>query len=378
MAACGVNAARWLWILLLSVSALLGLIFSQLSDSLTLLLDSFHCLPVLFELAMPPLADWLARRPAPSSHTFAWERLAPVGVLVADVLSLSLCCSVSVAAMARLLAPHPFHRPVLPIAAGTAGIFLNLGVHLWLRSVGNGRNSSPRPDSGQDQPDTSAENPQPKDKDVTGCRREAEAIRGTADRGAHGKRAAVTSGWEILVCLTGVAQSVLNSVLALVVGLLHSLPVPTTGSWHRDSLPYLDPGFSLLTAVVLVTAVAPRLKVSVLLLLECVPAQLDLRRLSDRLTAVSGVVAVHELHVWRLSARRVVASAHVQCRSLAGFARLAGDLRRVFDSEGIHSVTLQPEVINPAVAGGNPTTSCQLACGPDCATKLCCDWPEGA
>ncbi|XP_038642005.1 zinc transporter 1-like, partial [Scyliorhinus canicula] len=201
------------------------------------------------------------------------------------------------------------------------------------------------------------------------------AARDTADRDAQGKRVPVTGWWRILSCLVGIAQSVLNSVLALVVGFLHSLPAAPAGSWHADCLPYLDPGLSLLTALALVTSVAPRLKVSVLLLLECVPEQVDLRGLTERLAAVSGVVAVHELHVWRLSSRRVLASAHVQCRSLAGFARVSGDLRRVFDSEGIHSATIQPEYISPA---GGSVKVCQLACGPQCAKKLCCDWPKGA
>ncbi|XP_072346156.1 proton-coupled zinc antiporter SLC30A1-like [Scyliorhinus torazame] len=369
MAVCGVSPNRLVWMGLLFLFGLLELVFSQLADSLTLLLDSFHSLWVLLDLAMPVLAECLARRPVPSAHTFAWERLVAVGCLVADVLLLSLCCSVSVAAVSRLLSPHPFHRPTLPIAAGAGGIVVNLGLHLWLRSIGGGWSSSPSLGSGQDLRDSPGEHPRPKDKSADSTRWENDpaAARDTADRGAQGKR--------ILSCLVGVGQSVLSSVLALAVGFLHSFPAAPAGSWHKDCLPYLDPGLSLLTALALVIGVAPRLKVSVLLLLECVPEQVDLRRLTERLAAVSGVVAVHELHVWRLSSRRVLASAHVQCRSLVGFARVSGDLRRVFDSEGIHSATVQPEFISPAGIGSKV---CQLACGPQCAKKLCCEWPKGA
>ncbi|XP_067875300.1 proton-coupled zinc antiporter SLC30A1-like [Heterodontus francisci] len=446
---------------LVSLFGLVELIFSQLSDSLALLLDSFHSLSVLLDLAMPVLAEWLGRRPIPSSHTFAWERLAPVGSLMADVLSLSLCCSVSVAAMARFLNPHPFHRPPLPIAAGTAGIFLNLGVHLWLRSTGSGWSYGPCPESRQCHLDTTGGYQCPKDKgrDATdglsveeqlaeavvadplgtsfdgagprwrlardaehvlilsnpclglpseeghcsspflhpvdlGIRRQLEegsysadstgqgsepAVAGhTRDREPCSKRVSLTGWMEIFIFPVGLTQSVLSSAVALVVGLFHSFPAQT-GSWHRDCLPYLDPGLSLLTVLALVAGAAPRLKASVLLLLECVPAQVDLRRLTDRLTSVRGVIAVHELHVWRLSMRRVLASAHVQCRSPRGFARVAEDLRRVLGSEGVHSATLQPEFVGPAGGGGSKgMTRCQLACGPHCAKRLCCDWPKGA
>ncbi|XP_078389236.1 proton-coupled zinc antiporter SLC30A1-like [Cetorhinus maximus] len=375
MAGCGVSSARWVWIVLVSLFGLLELIFSQLSDSLTLLLDSFHSLSVLLALATPVLAEWLGRRPVPSSHTFGWERLALVGALVADVLSLSLCCSVSVSATARFLSPHPFHRPSLPVAVGAAGIFLNLGVRLWLRSTGSGWSHGPSPDCRQGQLDTTGERQHPKVKgaDVTGWGSDLAAARGPGGRGAHGERVSASGCWETLTCFVGVAQSVLSSAVALVVGLLHRFPGVPPGSWHRGSLPYLDPGLSLLTALALATAAAPRLKGSVLLLLECVPPEVDLRRLTRRLAGVTGVFGVHELHIWRLSARRVLASAHVRCRSLASFTRVAEDLRRVFGSEGLHSVTVQLELISPTDRG-----FCQLACGPLCTKKLCCDWPEGA
>ncbi|XP_041035157.1 zinc transporter 1-like [Carcharodon carcharias] len=371
MAGCRVGSARWVWIVLVSLFGLLELIFSQLSDSLTLLLDSFHSLSVLLALAMPVLAEWLSRRPIPSSHTFGWERLAPVGTLLADVLSLSLCCSVSVAAMARFLSPHPLHRSSLPIAVGAGGIFLNLGVRLWLRSTGSG----PSPDSTQGQLDTTGgcQHPKVKGADFTGWGSDLAAARSPGGRGAHGKRVSATGCWEILTCFVSIAQSVLSSAVALVVGFLHRFPAVPPGRWHRGCLPYLDPGLSLLTALALVSAAAPRLKGSVLLLLECVPGEVDLRRLTHRLADVKGVFAVHELHVWRLSARRVLASAHVQCRSLSSLTRVDEDLRRVFGSEGIHSVTVQLELISPTDRG-----VCQLVCGPPCAKKLCCDWPGGA
>lgn len=59
---------------------------------------------------------------------------------------------------------------------------------------------------------------------------------------------------------------------------------------------------------------------------------------------ISGVLSVHDLHVWTLSGSRTALSAHVVVRSLGEWDRMLGDLQlRLHQAFDIDHVTLQPE-----------------------------------
>lgn len=60
---------------------------------------------------------------------------------------------------------------------------------------------------------------------------------------------------------------------------------------------------------------------------------------------VDGVLAVHEFHVWQLAGDRIIASAHIRCRNLSEYMKIAEQVKEFFHNEGIHSTTIQPEFI---------------------------------
>lgn len=61
---------------------------------------------------------------------------------------------------------------------------------------------------------------------------------------------------------------------------------------------------------------------------------------------VDGVLAVHEFHVWQLAGDRIIASAHIRCRNLSEYMKIAEQVKEFFHNEGIHSTTIQPEFID--------------------------------
>ena len=114
---------------------------------------------------------------------------------------------------------------------------------------------------------------------------------------------------------------------------------------------------------------------------------------------ITGVESVHELHIWRLDQRKSVASAHivVDDRTLEGFADKAKIIMECLHAYGVHSATLQPEVLvsSPVTMSDSgpesPITSidanhrtfssrqqrggernCQLICGSLCDGLRCC------
>lgn len=65
---------------------------------------------------------------------------------------------------------------------------------------------------------------------------------------------------------------------------------------------------------------------------------------------VTGVLSVHELHVWQLSESKIVASVHVMASRKVDFMPIAANVRKALHHHGIHSSTIQPEYYHPAVS----------------------------
>ena len=91
------------------------------------------------------------------------------------------------------------------------------------------------------------------------------------------------------------------------------------------------------------------------ILLEGVPAGLDLAEVKRVILGVSGVSGVHDLHVWSVSSTDAVLSAHVQLADtqLSGATRV-GDLVKetLVASFGIHHATLELECLGRECADG--------------------------
>ena len=65
------------------------------------------------------------------------------------------------------------------------------------------------------------------------------------------------------------------------------------------------------------------------------------------LESIPGVKGVHELHVWRLDQKKAIASAHVVVseENLGAFMEKAQTFSECLHAYGIHSATLQPELV---------------------------------
>lgn len=135
--------------------------------------------------------------------------------------------------------------------------------------------------------------------------------------------------------LIHVMGDLLGSVAALASGVVISL----TG-W----LP-IDPILSLFISVLILVSSIRLLGQALHVVLEGVPAELDLPQIGESMTAVSGVDSIHDLHVWTVSSDTVALSAHVGIASMSAWpeilARLQQHLRERY---GIDHATLQPEL----------------------------------
>ena len=104
---------------------------------------------------------------------------------------------------------------------------------------------------------------------------------------------------------------------------------------------------SIVIAVVIAVRAAQLLGATTNVLLESTPADVDPAVVAASIAAVTGVEAVHDLHVWSLSSEYRALSAHIVLDgqpSLADAQRTADAVKQMLASEfGIAHATLEPE-----------------------------------
>jgi cobalt-zinc-cadmium efflux system protein len=133
--------------------------------------------------------------------------------------------------------------------------------------------------------------------------------------------------------LVHVLGDLLGSVAALVAGAV----VAATG-WMP-----IDPLLSLFVAVLILRSTLLLLKQSISVLMEGVPAHLSYEDIGRALTRLSGVTAVHDLHVWQMDSERPALSAHLLIADPAAWPETLAAAQRLLSQRfGIDHVTLQP------------------------------------
>ncbi|MBW4433570.1 MAG: cation diffusion facilitator family transporter [Pelatocladus maniniholoensis HA4357-MV3] len=122
---------------------------------------------------------------------------------------------------------------------------------------------------------------------------------------------------------------------------------------------WFDPVISLIIVVVILVGTWKLLSQSLDLVLDAVPQGIDLSAVRTYLAELSGVVAVHDLHIWAMSTTESALTAHlVMLTGNPGDAFLSRIRMDLHDKFGIEHTTIQIETGNFLLP---------------CAQKNCCD-----
>lgn len=121
---------------------------------------------------------------------------------------------------------------------------------------------------------------------------------------------------------------------------------------------WIDPLVSLVIAAIILVSTWGLLKESMNLALQAVPAGIDTEMVSDYLSRLPGVAAVHDLHIWAISTTETALTAHLVKPDPADDDLLITQASRgLFENFGIDHVTLQWERSEAFV-------QCGAACNP--------------
>jgi len=148
----------------------------------------------------------------------------------------------------------------------------------------------------------------------------------------------VLEGGELSMNLRASLLHVLGDVLGSAAALGAGAIIYFTG-WLAA-----DPLLSLFIGVLILLSSLKLLGDATQVLLEGVPAGMDLAGIGHSMAAVEGVGSVHDLHVWSVSSGEVALSAHVVIEQMGQWeAVYRGLCDHLHDSYGIGHITLQPE-----------------------------------
>ena len=136
----------------------------------------------------------------------------------------------------------------------------------------------------------------------------------------------------------GAYLHVLGDLLGSVGAIIAAVVILTTG-WSAA-----DPIISILVAALIVWSGWKLLKESVDVLLESVPAHIDMVEVQRAIDEIPGVDNVHDLHVWTVTSGFLAMSGHAIVDQPAEHTRILAEIHnRMADRFGIRHVTFQLE-----------------------------------
>ncbi|KAJ8922681.1 hypothetical protein NQ315_007713, partial [Exocentrus adspersus] len=347
------------------------IVVGYITNSMALVADSFHMLSDVAALVVAFLSVKMSPKKW-SKNTFGWARAEVLGALVNAVFLVAICFSITVEACKRFIETEEIHQPELLLTVGGAGLLVNLIGLLLFHEHGSSH--------GHSHGGLSHSRNRLTQLAVTDDNENDETYPSPPPQQETGK-ALTQSHSAGQMNMRGVFLHVLSDALGSVIVMISAL-VFWLSDWKYKF--YIDPALSIILVLLILHSVWPLLRDSALILLQTVPTHIQVDAIQNKLLAkVDGVLAVHEFHVWQLAGDRIIASAHIKCRNLSEYMKIAEKVKEFFHNEGIHSTTIQPEFIDyvdiPTTSKEDQTTEdCVLDCpktsndSVNCVKNTCC------
>lgn len=146
--------------------------------------------------------------------------------------------------------------------------------------------------------------------------------------GSHAKNLNIRGAWlHVLSDLLGSVAAIIGAILVW------------TLNWH-----WADPAASIIIALLVLYAAWRLLAEAVSVLMESVPAGIDVDKVRDAIIQTPGVASQHDLHIWSITSGRVCLSVHVTAVPEQGRADILRNLQAMLRTKfDIRHTTIQIE-----------------------------------
>lgn len=107
----------------------------------------------------------------------------------------------------------------------------------------------------------------------------------------------------------------------------------------------IDPVLSIFVGILLIISSIRLWRESTIVLMEGVPAHLDIQKVAQTIMCFNGIRAMHDIHIWTLSSGIIVLSAHVNITDITSWDNILLGLKSVLKQQyQIDHITIQPEI----------------------------------
>ncbi|CDH60091.1 zinc transporter 2-like [Lichtheimia corymbifera JMRC:FSU:9682] len=309
MTACANGAAKnvqearstkrklWFAVSLACMFFVTELVAGYFANSLALMSDAFHLLSDVASFFVALIAIYLAERPPTKRHTYGFHRAEVIAAVISVITIWVLTAFLVHEAIQRVLYPQEINAPLMCVTAA-----IGVGVNVILAIVLGGHHHHHHHHDEEDH------------------------------NGHH---------HDENINLRAAALHVLGDLLASVGVLISSVVL-----LFKPTFTIVDPICTFVFALIVLYTTFHLITDSVGVLMEGAPGHLKPEAIIKSLTAIPGVIAVHDLHVWTLSPGKTSLTAHILVEKDAQTQYddvLYKSQRVVCDEFGVHHSTLQIE-----------------------------------
>ncbi|XP_029920275.1 zinc transporter 8 [Myripristis murdjan] len=301
------------------------------AGSLAVMTDAAHLLVDLTSFIISLCSLWLSSRPATHKLSYGWHRAEILGALL-SVFTIWLVTGVLVyLAIERLISDnYTIEGTVMLITSGCA-VLANIIMALTLHQSGHGHSHgglsshghghSPKKENGHSQ---TSNNTHTHDENGDVEQRGAE----------HGVRFQQANA-SVRAAFVHVVGDLLQSLSVLVSAVI---------IFFKPEYKMADPICTFLFSIFVLGTTLTIMRDILIVLMEGTPAGVKYSEVRQRLLAVKGVTAVHNLHIWALTMNQAVLSAHVAIDDSVDAQSVLREMTQAcFSSYNFHSVTIQME-----------------------------------
>lgn len=364
------------------------LVVGNITRSVALVADSFHMLSDVISLVIGMIAVRIVKRRS-DFNTYGWVRAEVVGANVNTVFLLALCLTIIFDAVRRFIEPEPIENVNLLLIVGSIGLGINIiGLFLFRGFHGHTHGGHSEPKSATLNPTNEQANRGKKfqrhskralEEVIADCVKQVDEQSGVVIdmKETTTKKPSMNMHGVFLHVLADALGSVVVIISALIIKF-----VPRDPDNLKHWTVYIDPILSVIIVIIITISTIPLFRDTTSILLQTIPKHLQIHRIkSELLSAVPEIDSIHELHIWRLTNEKIIASAHLHRQTLDNYMPVADQVKEFFHSLGIHSVTMQYECEEEAPSHLSHRTEsesklagdCLLRCENDaCDTQTCC------
>ena len=118
---------------------------------------------------------------------------------------------------------------------------------------------------------------------------------------------------------------------------------------YYTGLYWIDPILSLLFSLYILKETIPVLRKSYNILMEGVPANIDVEDIKSEIIKIPEVKEIHDIHVWALSSKDIYFTGHITLNPNTPIEKIESIIKQITEilkNKGINHITIQPETKN--------------------------------